>query len=47
MEQEPQRELQRYTLERIAYWLRWTAYLAFIFLAAFIAVAAYISLLGT
>jgi|GEM_PF-5274244 len=38
MEQEPQRELQWYTLRRVAYWVRVSGKLLFLFVAGVIIV---------
>jgi len=40
MEQEPQRELQWYTLRRVAYWVRVSGKLIFLFIAAVIIIGA-------
>jgi hypothetical protein len=44
MEQEPQRELQWYTLRRVAYWVRVSGKLLFIFIAGFLIVATFVVL---
>jgi hypothetical protein len=46
MEQEPQRELQWYTLRRVAYWVRLSGKFLFVLVAAMIALAAFAVLLS-